>query len=113
MYKFLTLTILGLLLGACAEKPSPLVPLDALVASPALFEGRALRVEGTLAHWASPPHSWLEAPSGQRLALIPAPSHPAGTFGVAEGRFVYDRDRGRRLENAQFTQERPHAPPTR
>jgi len=113
MYKSLTLTILGLLLGACAEKPSPLVPLDALVASPALFEGRALRVEGTLAHWASPPHSWLEAPSGQRLALIPAPSHPAGTFGVAEGRFVYDREGGRRLENAQFTQERPHAPPTR
>ena len=113
MYKSLTLTILGLLLGGCAKEPSPLVPLDALVASPALFEGRALRVEGTLAHWASPPHSWLEAPSGQRLALIPAPSNPEGTFGVAEGRFVYDQKRGRRLENAQFTQERPHAPPTR
>ena len=113
MKKGLAIALLMLLLGACAEKASPLVPLDALVASPALFEGQTLRVEGTLAHWCSPPHSWLEAPSGQRLELIPAPSGPVGAFGVAEGRFVYDREKGRRLENAQFTQERPHAPPAR
>jgi hypothetical protein len=110
MNKFPVLPCLALLLGACAERPSPLVPLDALVASPTLYEGKVLRVEGTLAHWSSPPHSWLEAASSQRLALIPAPSEAAGTFGIAEGRYVYDRDRGRRLENARFTRESPHAP---
>jgi hypothetical protein len=113
MNKILALTFLALLLGTCAKGPNPIVPLDALVASPAIYEGKALRVEGTLAHWPSPPHSWLEASSGERLALIPAPSDPAGAFGVAEGRFVYDREKGRRLENARFTPERPHAPPAR
>ncbi len=113
MNKFPVLPCLALLLGACAEGPSPLVPLDALVASPTLYEGKVLRVEGTLAHWPSPPHSWLEAASSQRLALIPAPSEPAGAFGIAEGRFVYDREKGRRLENARFRKESPHAPAPR
>lgn len=113
MKKALAITLLAPLLGACAEGPSPLVPLDALVASPAIYDGKVLRVEGTLAHWPSPPHSWLEAASGQRLELRPAPREPAGAFGVAEGRFVYDRQNGRRLENARFTQESPHAPTAR
>ncbi len=98
--KLLALVCLLLALTACEPGNAPLeLSLAELAAQPAAYDGRIVRVRGTVKGFHDPRHYWLEDEQLNRVGLIPedriAPH--LGRQVTVLGQFSYSRERGRRL----------------
>ena len=97
------LIVAGLLWG-CGDPAPTRTSLSALTASQLDFNGRHVRVSGTLRTFDSPRHYWIENENLDRVALI-ALEDLAPLVGQTidvSGIFVYDRNAGRRIEVKQI-----------
>lgn len=89
-----------LVLSACEGSKAPLeISLAELAARPAAYDGRVLRVRGTVKGFHDPRHYWLEDDALNRVGLLPeeriAPH--LGRQVTVLGQFSYTRKTGRRL----------------
>jgi hypothetical protein len=97
------LVVTALLLGCGHPEPIP-TSLAALTAAQLDFNGRNVRVSGTLRSFDSPRHYWIENENLDRVALIGlddlAPLE--GQMVEVSGIFIYNRNAGRRIEVKQI-----------
>ena len=100
MYRCAVTVFTALLLSGCGGPEPASTTLASLGNAQLDFSGRHVRVSGTLRSWDKPLHYWIENEALDRVALeiddnlLP----PVGTQVTVEGRFIYDRSAGRRIE---------------
>ena len=101
---FFALVAAGLLFG-CGDSEPTRTSLSALTAAQLDFNGRSVRVSGTLRTFDAPRHYWIENENLDRVALI-GPDELAPLVGQTievSGLFVYDPNAGRRIEVEQIS----------
>lgn len=97
----LTLLLVTFALVACGDDRGAVeeVALAEIASRQQAFEGRTLRVRGTVRGFHDPRHYWLEDDHLNRVGLVPeeliAPH--LGREVTVVGRYTFARDRGRRI----------------
>lgn len=103
--RILSIVIVTLLSG-CGETKPVETSLAALAESQVHFNGRLVRVSGTLRTFDEPRHYWIENEDLDRVALEGRDDLAARVGQDVEvvGTFKYSRNTGRKIEVRQLTQ---------
>jgi len=96
--------IIAIGLSGCGDPAPTQTNLSALKASQLDFNGQHIVVSGTLRTFDTPRHYWIENEALDRIALEGAGELAplVGQTIEVSGIFIYDRDKGRRIEIKQL-----------